>query len=407
MHTLGRYFLYQILRGLKMLHSAGVLHRDLKPSNIFLQSNCDLRIGDLGLARTATETTRLTEYVVTRWYRAPEIMLSAPYAASSDVWSVGCIFGEILKRRPLFAGSDYLDQLRLILDVLGSPPATSITHVTSDRARAFLAKQPQSPRVAWATLLPRATPDALDLLDRMLAFDPVRRISVEDALAHPYLRALHVSEDEPSMSAAARATLAASLAFEAAPDFKHDKALIQSLVFAEVAAFKADRAQRRADAARAAAAAQAMVMSPPPPNSPPPPLPQPPTPPLASAAVGACSGSSSESAHGGAAAAAVARHPDAAAVTRRPHAATTAAAAAAAAAADDHRPNATASSSKPAPATVEKQQAPADKQNDKSTASSVVPSTAPANEPAEPPAAAVSHGGGGFRTLFGLFPSCA
>lgn len=114
-----QYFLYQLLRGLKYVHSANVLHRDLKPSNLLLNSNCDLKVGDFGLARTTSETDFMTEYVVTRWYRAPELLLNcSEYTAAIDIWSVGCILGEIMTREPLFPGKDYVHQLRLITEVL-------------------------------------------------------------------------------------------------------------------------------------------------------------------------------------------------------------------------------------------------------------------------------------------------
>lgn len=114
-----QYFLYQLLRGLKYVHSANVLHRDLKPSNLLLNSNCDLKIGDFGLARTTSETDFMTEYVVTRWYRAPELLLNcSEYTAAIDIWSVGCILGEIMTRKPLFPGKDYVHQLKLITEVI-------------------------------------------------------------------------------------------------------------------------------------------------------------------------------------------------------------------------------------------------------------------------------------------------
>ena len=108
----------QILRGLKYVHTANVLHRDLKPSNLLLNASCDLKICDFGLARTSNEKGFMTEYVVTRWYRAPELLLSCEdYSASIDVWSVGCIFAELLGRKPLFPGKDYIHQLKLIIQV--------------------------------------------------------------------------------------------------------------------------------------------------------------------------------------------------------------------------------------------------------------------------------------------------
>ncbi|XP_012567902.1 mitogen-activated protein kinase 4 isoform X2 [Cicer arietinum] len=112
-----QYFLYQLLRGLRYVHSANALHRDLKPSNLLLNGNCDLKIGDFGLARTTSETDFMTEYVVTRWYRAPELLLNcSEYTSAIDVWSVGCIFAEIMTRKTLFPGKDYVHQLRLITE---------------------------------------------------------------------------------------------------------------------------------------------------------------------------------------------------------------------------------------------------------------------------------------------------
>ena len=108
---------------MKYIHSCKVLHRDLKPSNLLVNSNCDLKICDFGLARGVdfseeegrAETMLLTEYVVTRWYRAPEIMLAChEYSYPIDVWSVGCIFAELILRKPLFPGDDYIDQVRQI-----------------------------------------------------------------------------------------------------------------------------------------------------------------------------------------------------------------------------------------------------------------------------------------------------
>ena len=122
-----QYFIYQVLRGLKYIHSANVIHRDLKPSNLLVNSNCDLKICDFGLARgiltdddddrlrTEMGSLLLTEYVVTRWYRAPEIMLACKeYSKPVDMWSVGCIFAELILRKPIFPGDDYLDQVRYV-----------------------------------------------------------------------------------------------------------------------------------------------------------------------------------------------------------------------------------------------------------------------------------------------------
>lgn len=198
-----QYFLYQILRGLKYIHSADVLHRDLKPGNLLLNANCDLKICDFGLARTALVDAEasefMTEYVVTRWYRAPELLLScAEYTSAIDVWSVGCIFAELLGRKTLFPGKDYVHQLNLIMRVIGTPRDDSeLDFINNEKARRYIKSLPVTARCNFRKLFPNASPKAVDLVDKMLVLDPARRITVEDALAHPYLESLHDEVDEP------------------------------------------------------------------------------------------------------------------------------------------------------------------------------------------------------------------
>uniref|UniRef100_A0A5S6QIH1 Mitogen-activated protein kinase n=1 Tax=Trichuris muris TaxID=70415 RepID=A0A5S6QIH1_TRIMR len=196
------YFLYQILRGLKYIHSANVLHRDLKPSNLLLNTTCDLKICDFGLARVADpdhdHTGFLTEYVATRWYRAPEIMLNSKgYTKSIDIWSVGCILGEMLNSRPLFPGKHYLDQLNLILAVVGSPSEEDLQCIINEKARSYIVSLPHKAKQPWSKIYSHADPKALDLLDKMLTFNPNKRINVEQALAHPYLEQYYDPADEP------------------------------------------------------------------------------------------------------------------------------------------------------------------------------------------------------------------
>jgi serine/threonine protein kinase len=194
-----QYFVYQILRALKYIHSAGVVHRDLKPSNLLLNSTCDLKVCDFGLARGLKDIQlQLTEYVVTRWYRAPEIMLACrEYTLAIDIWSVGCIFAEMLGRKPLFPGDDYLHQLKLISAIVGTPQEADLHFVTSEKALKFMRGLPIKPKAELGEMFPKANKDAVDLLEKMLKFDPYKRIAVEDALAHPYLATLHHPEDEP------------------------------------------------------------------------------------------------------------------------------------------------------------------------------------------------------------------
>ena len=198
-----QYFLYQLLRGLKYIHSCNVLHRDLKPSNLLVNENCDLKITDFGLARGVNPTDCLdflTEYVVTRWYRAPEIVLSSDtYTKAVDMWSVGCIFAELLGRKPLFPGSDHVQQLTCILDVLGTPHAEQMQHVPH-KARRYIAGLPASAGKPLEQLYPSASANALQLLSAMLAWEPTQRCTVEQALSHPYLAAFHNPAAEPASS---------------------------------------------------------------------------------------------------------------------------------------------------------------------------------------------------------------
>ncbi|KAH9478807.1 Mitogen-activated protein kinase 2 [Psilocybe cubensis] len=201
-----QYFTYQTLRALKALHSADVLHRDLKPSNLLLNSNCDLKICDFGLARSARPppdaddtSTFMTEYVATRWYRAPEVMLTfKEYTRAIDIWSVGCVLAEMLSGRPLFPGRDYHHQLSLILETLGTPTIDDFYAINSERSREYIRALPFRRRKNFAQMFPGANPLAIDLMEKCLAFSPKKRLDVSEALKHPYLLPYHDVEDEPT-----------------------------------------------------------------------------------------------------------------------------------------------------------------------------------------------------------------
>mmetsp|Transcript_5536 Transcript_5536/g.7638 ORF Transcript_5536/g.7638 Transcript_5536/m.7638 type:complete len:383 (+) Transcript_5536:143-1291(+) len=196
-----QYFLFQILRGLKFIHSANVLHRDMKPSNLLVNANCDLAICDFGLARGFEDESReeLTEYVVTRWYRAPELLCEcSTYGKGVDIWSVGCIFAEMLTRRPFFQGRTPQHQLQVIINKLGMPSEEDLEFVEHRTARNTILSLGKVEPPPFASLFNEDTnPLAVDLVQKMILINPAKRITVEDALGHEYLRELHEQMDEP------------------------------------------------------------------------------------------------------------------------------------------------------------------------------------------------------------------
>jgi serine/threonine protein kinase len=196
-----QYFLYQILRGLKYVHSANILHRDLKPSNLLVNANCDLALCDFGLARGFDNAgiELLTGYVVTRWYRAPELLCDcASYGKAVDIWSVGCIFAELLLHEPFFRGDNPQHQLEVIVSKLGCPPREKLTFIKHmEPLQAILKYEGRRPLPFHAYFPPNTSPVGLDILCRMLQFHPDDRITVEDALSHPYLKDFHGHMTEP------------------------------------------------------------------------------------------------------------------------------------------------------------------------------------------------------------------
>ncbi|KAK0146280.1 Mitogen-activated protein kinase 13 [Merluccius polli] len=226
-----QFLVYQMLCGLRYIHKAGIIHRDLKPGNLAVNEDCELKILDFGLARSTD--AEMTGYVVTRWYRAPEVILNWMHYSQTgkttidvvyyyhdplDIWSVGCIMAEMINGKTLFKGKDcilfmwmsvilflsktgswgkYMDQLTQIMKVTGVPGQDFIHKLDSPEAKSYMKNLPKYPRKNFPTLFPRASLQAIDLLEKMLVLDGDERPTAELALEHPYFDTLRDSEDCP------------------------------------------------------------------------------------------------------------------------------------------------------------------------------------------------------------------
>ncbi|XP_068093939.1 mitogen-activated protein kinase 15 [Hyperolius riggenbachi] len=202
-----RYILYQLLKATKFLHSGNVIHRDQKPSNILLDADCLVKLCDFGLARSLYQIQEdsgnpaLTEYVATRWYRAPEILLASHrYTKGVDMWSVGCILAEMLLGKPLFPGTSTINQIERIMTVIPMPSQEDILAIKSEYGASVIGRMNARQKVSLVALLPpTCPPEAIDLLTRLLLFNPDKRLTAEEALEHPYVRRFHSPAREPAL----------------------------------------------------------------------------------------------------------------------------------------------------------------------------------------------------------------
>ncbi|VDP89689.1 unnamed protein product [Echinostoma caproni] len=193
-----KYIFYQLLRAVKFIHSANVIHRDLKPSNVLLNSDCLVKVCDFGLTRSLTGIDaplnggdpELTEYVATRWYRAPEILLaSSRYTKFVDMWSLGCILGEMLSGKPLFPGTSTINQIERIVSVVDMPSDQDVASLQSEYGRSILDKALQKPRGRMEAFFSSDVDQhAVDLVKKFLVLNPSKRLTVEQALSHHYVK---------------------------------------------------------------------------------------------------------------------------------------------------------------------------------------------------------------------------
>ncbi|PPQ63706.1 hypothetical protein CVT24_004286, partial [Panaeolus cyanescens] len=183
-----RSFMYQLLKGTAFCHENQVLHRDLKPQNLLINRKGELKLGDFGLARAfGVPVNTFSNEVVTLWYRAPDVLLgSRTYSTSIDVWSCGCIFAEMISGSPLFRGRDNQDQLLHIMRVIGTPSEAQFQKICKETPELQIKQYPRYAKMPFQQVLPKASPQAIDLLERLLKFDPAERISAAEALMHPY-----------------------------------------------------------------------------------------------------------------------------------------------------------------------------------------------------------------------------
>ncbi|RKP39472.1 kinase-like domain-containing protein [Dimargaris cristalligena] len=191
--------LQQLLRGVALLHDQWLIHRDLKTSNLLMNNRGMIKIADFGLARKyGSPAGHMTELVVTLWYRAPELLLGAKeYTTAIDMWSIGCIFAELVEKTPLFQGRGEIAQINQIFKLLGTPNEElwpgypKLPHVQNFN---FTVYPGGKLRTRFMTL----TENGLDLLSRLLTYDPAQRITAEEALEHPYFRESPLPQD-PSL----------------------------------------------------------------------------------------------------------------------------------------------------------------------------------------------------------------
>jgi len=240
-----QFIVYQTLKALFYCHTGDLVHRDLKPSNLLLNEECLLKVADFGLARSLRAMQKgeesasvLTDYVATRWYRAPEILLgSTSYTKAVDMWAVGCIVAEMFTGKPLLPGTSTMNQLEKILEVTGSPSEVDIKAINSSFAATMLNSLPKSQKKDMKVLMKDAPAEAIDMVIKLMDFNPETRLDINGALKHPYM-AQFVTGNEPPCPG--------KLSIPIDDDYKFTVNDYREKLYQQVVANKKDRSARMA-----------------------------------------------------------------------------------------------------------------------------------------------------------------